>query len=173
MDLSKQFAKVFLLRYAWFFCITEIVVHIWYHTGMKTITHYILPVVAGFIAASIIMMVFESINSLIYPFPEGMNTRDLVAVRAFADTLPATAFILVFLGWAKGAAVGTWLAGLIARYFGAAGSYRATALPIAIILSLAGILNQQMFQFPIWTAIVGTALFFAFSYLGWKWGSVK
>ena len=61
------------------------------------------PVVGGFIVASIIMLFFEWINHFIFAIPASVDTTDVSAVQAFTASLPWTAYILVFVGWAVGA----------------------------------------------------------------------
>ncbi|HQR44962.1 MAG TPA: hypothetical protein PK598_02960, partial [Thermoanaerobaculia bacterium] len=62
----------------------------------------VASVVAGFVAASVVMMIFESINGrFLYPglakAAEGMNDRQ--AIRALPAAAPAGAFVAVIAGW--------------------------------------------------------------------------
>src|SRR5205085_10773641 len=82
---------------------------------MDILKHWVWPVVAGFIVASVIMLIFEWINHFIFPKPAGLDLNEAAAVRAFTASMPWSAYILVFLGWAVGAFEGgcttAWLAG--------------------------------------------------------------
>lgn len=82
---------------------------------MNILKRWVWPILAGFIVAAIIVLIFEWINSFIFPLPdthEVMSAEELLALTA---ALPWTAYILVFLGWAVGAFEGGctcgWLAG--------------------------------------------------------------
>src|SRR3954471_3348140 len=81
----------------------------------RVLKDWVGPIVAGFIVASIIMVIFEWINHYIFPLSADLNQTDTAAVQAFTASLPWTAYILVFLGWAVGAFEGgcttAWLAG--------------------------------------------------------------
>src|SRR5213593_1617544 len=73
----------------------------------------ILAVIAGFVAASAVMMVIETINGrVLYPdlgkMAEGMTDRE--AIRAFLANAPVGAFLVVLLGWMLGSLVGGFLA---------------------------------------------------------------
>src|SRR6185369_3883314 len=70
------------------------------HPHMNILKRWIWPIAAGFIVASIIMLIFEWINHFIFPLPVGLDQHDTAAVQAFTASLPWTAYILVFLGWA-------------------------------------------------------------------------
>lgn len=123
----------------------------------------ILAILAGFIAAFAIMMAFEFVNSLIFPFPEGMDYKSLDEVRQFTETLPSTAFIMVLLGWAIGAFVAVLVTMKISRKSGIM-----LPLIVGIILTICGVVNVIMFQHPLWFNIVGLPLFIIFTILAWR-----
>ena len=114
-----------------------------YHGGMNILKHWIWPIVGGFIVASIIMLIFEWINHFIFPLPAGLDQKDTAAVQAFTASLPWTAYILVFLGWAVGAFEGgcttAWLAGET--------RFRVTAV-LAVLLVLGGLADMAALGFP-------------------------
>ena len=121
----------------------------------------LLPVVAGFVAAFAVMMAFEFTNSLLFPFPAGMDTNDLEAVRAFSRSLPATAFILVIGGWA----LGSFAAGWLTTRLSGESSYRLSLL-VGILLTVLGIANNIMFVPQPWVNVIGLPLFLVGSYIG-------
>src|SRR3954467_11867217 len=128
---------------------------------MNILKRWIWPVVAGFIVASIIMVIFEWINHYIFPLPAGLNQTDTAAVQAFTASLPWTAYILVFLGWAAGAFEGgcttAWLAG--------EKQFRVT-LVLTILLVLAGIFDMVVLGFPPVAMALGLFILAACPYLG-------
>jgi hypothetical protein len=120
-----------------------------------------ISVIAGFVAAVAIMMGCEYANSLLHPFPEGLNTQDIEAVRNFAGTMPLQALVLVAIGWTAGSFVG----GFVATR--AAGGHTAgPALVLAVLLTAAGGLNAWMIQNPAWFHAGGLPLFVLFAMLG-------
>jgi len=120
-----------------------------------------LSVIAGLVAAVAIMMGCEYANSLLHPFPEGMNTQDIEAVRNYAATMPLQALVLVAIGWTAGSFVG----GFVATR--AAGGHTAgPALVLAVLLTAAGGLNAWMIQNPAWFHAGGLPVFVLFAMLG-------
>lgn len=122
----------------------------------------VLAVIAGFIAASAVMMVVESINGrVIYPemgrMAEGMTDRE--AIRALLATAPVGAFLVVLFGWAAGSLVGGLLAGWIA-------SNPAHALVLGGLLTLAGIANNLMIPPPAWFWIPTLLVFIPAAWAG-------
>jgi len=110
---------------------------------MNFVKRWIWPIMGGFIVASIIMLIFEWINHFIFPKPAGLDLNDPVSVRAFTASLPWTAYILVFVGWAVGAFEGgcttAWLAG--------EKQFRVTGV-LTVFLVLAGIFDMVAIGFP-------------------------
>lgn len=123
--------------------------------------HKVWPVVAGILVAFITMMIFEFINSFIYPLPVGLDTMDYHAVHVFTATLPWTAYILVILGWIFGALK----AGYVTTYLSKEKTYR-LSLIAGSILALLGIVNNLMIGAQIIFTILAIPIFIGFSYLG-------
>jgi hypothetical protein len=120
-----------------------------------------LSVIAGLVAAVAIMMACEYTNAQLHPFPEGLNTQDIEAVRSFAATMPLQALLLVALGWTAGSFVGGFVA---TRASG--GHTAGPALVLAVLLTAAGGLNAWMIQNPAWFHAGGLPLFVLFTMLG-------
>lgn len=128
---------------------------------MIFLKRWVLPVVAGFVVASAVMMLFETLNSFLFPLPKDLDWSDQAAVKALTLSLPWTAFILVILGWAAGSFVGGW----VSTYLSGEVSYRVTAL-LSALLVLAGIANVLMLGHPLIFTILGIAALAAFPYMG-------
>lgn len=122
------------------------------------------PVVAGLLTAFIIMMVFEYVNSLFFPLPEGLNIYDPSAVQAFTDSLPWTVYILVLLGWMLGA----FKAGCVTIYLAHESTYRLSFI-VGIILTILGGINNMLIGHDIVFNIIGLPMFVIFTYLGHKY----
>jgi len=115
---------------------------------MWKVVRNILAVIAGFVAASAVMMVIGSINGrVLYPelgrLAEGMTDRE--AIRAIMANAPVGAFLVVLLGWVLGSLVGGFLAAWIGW-----NPPVAHALVLGGLLTLAGIANDLMLPPPVW-----------------------
>ena len=115
---------------------------------MWKVVRSILAVIAGFVAASAVMMVIGSINGrVLYPelgrLAEGMTDRE--AIRAIMANAPVGAFLVVLLGWVLGSLVGGFLAAWIGW-----NPPVAHALVLGGLLTLAGIANDLMLPPPVW-----------------------
>lgn len=121
----------------------------------------IWPVTAGLLLAFITMMLFEFVNSFFFPFPEGMDVRE---VEAFTATLPWTVYILVLLGWI----VGSFLAGYITTRLSHKQSYRLVFMT-GVILTLFGVVNNMMIGHDMVFKVIGLPMFLIFTYLGHRY----
>ena len=124
----------------------------------------ILAVVAGFVAASAVMMVIECVNGrILYPelgkMAEGMKDRE--AIRALMTNAPVGAFLVVLFGWMLGGLVGGFVAAWIGRH---------APVPHAVILggllTLAGIANNLMLPPPGWFWISSLLVLLPATYAG-------
>ena len=115
---------------------------------MGSVVRSIGAVIAGFIVASLVMMLVEGINGhLIYPelgkAAAGVTDRD--AIRAIMLAAPLGAFLVVMLGWILGGLAGGFTAEKISARAGGA-----PALVLGVLLTLAGIANNLMLPPPLW-----------------------
>jgi hypothetical protein len=131
---------------------------------MWTVVRSILAVLAGFVAATVVMLTFESINGhVLYPelgrMAEGVT--DPAAIRAVMASAPLGAFLVVLLGWALGGLLG----GLVAARIGS-NAPLAHALVLGAVLTLAGIANNMMIPPPLWFWVVSVLLFLPAAFVG-------
>jgi hypothetical protein len=131
---------------------------------MGAILRSIGAVIAGFVVASIVMMMVEMFNGQVL-HPElaraaaGLTDRE--AIRALLATAPVTAFLVVLVGWMLGAFAGGWVAARLAP--------RATmrhALVLGGLLTLAGIANNLMLPPPLWFWVVSVLVFVPSAWAG-------
>lgn len=124
---------------------------------MKAVVRSILAVVVGFVLASAVMLLVESVNGRVL-YPElgkaGAGMTDREQIRALFATAPTGAFLVVMFGWALGSFVG----GLAATWIGQQAPYR-HALILGVLLTLAGVANDLMLPPPLWFWIVGLVVF--------------
>jgi len=76
---------------------------------MRSVFRSMAVVVAGFVVASVVMMIIETVNGRVF-YPElaraadGMKDRE--AIRALLASAPVGAFLVVIAGWILGGAAG-------------------------------------------------------------------
>ncbi len=131
---------------------------------MRAAIRSIAAVVAGFIAASIVMMLIEALNGrVIYPdlgrAAEGLKDRE--AVRALLATAPVGAFLVVIAGWILGAVAGGWTAARLATR-----AKIGHGLALGALLTLAGVANNFAIPPPLWFWIASLAVLMPAAYLG-------
>lgn len=123
----------------------------------------IFSILAGLLSAFVVMMIFEYINSLIFPFPENFAMSDLDAVQQFSKTLPDTAYILVLLGWAAGSFLAGWVAQKISK-----NDQLFIPLMLSALLTLLGVINFLMLAHPVWMLTLGIFVFIGLPFIGFK-----
>lgn len=138
---------------------------------MRSALRSIAAVLLGFIVASIVMMLVESINGrFLHPnlgkAAEGLKDRE--AIRALLATAPVTAFLMVILGWILGSLSGGWVA---AKLAGRASVRHGIVL--GVLLTLAGIANNLMLPPPLWFWIASLIVFIPAAYLGARLAPAK
>ncbi len=110
-------------------------------------------VVAGFVVASVVMMIVEFVNGhLLYPDlgNAAAGHADREDLRALLAAAPVGAFLVVLVGWILGGFAGGFVA---ARLAGRSPSGHGLAL--GVLLTLAGVANNLMFPPPLWFWIAG------------------
>jgi hypothetical protein len=131
---------------------------------MRSALRSVAAVVVGFIVASIVMMIIETINGrVLYPklgkAAEGVTDRE--TIRALLATAPLGAFLVVIFGWVLGSVCGGWTTARIAA--------RANAghgLVLGALLTLAGVANNLMIPPPLWFWIASLVVLMPAAYLG-------
>jgi predicted MFS family arabinose efflux permease len=108
----------------------------------------------------------EAIGHQVYPLPEGLDMKNIEAVKAYVAALPTGALLFVLLAYGLGSFAGGWLAAKIART-----SQIHLPLTVGGIQLLFGIMNIVMIPHPTWFAIAAVIVFLPAAYLGGKLGS--
>jgi len=121
-------------------------------------------VIAGFVVASIVMMIIEFINGrVLYPdlakAAEGVTDPEVI--RGIMARAPVGAFLVVLLGWLLGGIAGGWTATRIAGD----GSPRSGVI-LGILLTLAGVANNLMLPPPLWFWVASLLVLFPSAYFG-------
>jgi hypothetical protein len=131
---------------------------------MNTRVRGILCIVAGFVAASAVMMLFEGLNGhVIYPElgAAAAQVSDAEAMRALMANVPAGAMVVVLVGWAVGAFVGGWVAQRLGR-----GDAGRTGVILGLLLTAAGVANNLMIPPPLWFWVAGMLALLPGAWLG-------
>ena len=131
---------------------------------MRRALRSIAAVIAGFIAASIVMMIIETINGrVLYPelgkAAEGVTDRE--TIRGLLATAPVGAFLVVILGWVFGAVAGGWITARLA-----AKAKVRHGLILGALLTLAGVSNNLMIPPPLWFWIASLVVLMPAAYGG-------
>jgi len=138
---------------------------------MRSVLRSIVAVVAGFIAASIVMMIVETINGhVLYPelgnAASGMTDRE--AIRGLMAAAPVGAFLVVIAGWILGALAGGWVTARLAPQ--AAAQH---GLVLGALLTLAGVANNLMIPPPLWFWVVSLIVLMPAAYVGARFARAR
>lgn len=131
---------------------------------MRSALRNIVAVIAGFVVASVVMMIVEFLNGhVFYPglgrAAEGVMDREVL--RALLAKAPIGALLVVIVGWILGGLTGSWVAAkLLSR------APMRQALVVGGLLTLAGVINNLMIPPPIWFWIVSLAVLMPAAYVG-------
>lgn len=112
---------------------------------MKVAFRTILALVAGAVAAGLVIAGVESIGTWMNPPPPGLDMNDRAAMGAFIATLPVSAFLLVLAAWGLGVVAGGWMAGRLAP--------RAPVLhasAITVLVAIGALANLLLIPHPAW-----------------------
>ena len=103
----------------------------------------ILAIVAGLVAAFLIILLVEGVDERLYPVPADLDTTDAAALGAYVFAMPLAAKLLVVAGWLLGALGGVWLCLRIS-------DRRWTGWIIVLLLIAGGVANMIQFGHPLW-----------------------
>jgi hypothetical protein len=103
----------------------------------------VAAVLAGLIAAGLVVFVVELVSSAVYPPPPGLDLTDQTALERHVSSLPPGAFAFVLGAWAAGAFVGVWVATRIAQS-------AVAGLVVAVLFFGACLANLFMLPHPAW-----------------------
>ncbi|MGV8929132.1 MAG: hypothetical protein ACOH1E_05240 [Brevundimonas sp.] len=102
--------------------------------------------IAGVVAAFVVMMALELIGFFMFPPPAGLNPADAEDVRQMMAAAPLAAKVWVVFGWFVAAVAGGWLARRLTRW------HRAGWVIVGLIV-LGGVFNLIQIPHPLWMQI--------------------
>jgi hypothetical protein len=121
-------------------------------------------VVAGFVAASIVMMIVETLNGRVF-YPglakaaEGVTDRE--AIRAIFASAPVGSLLVVIAGWILGGLAGGWVAARIAGR-----SAVTHGIVLGVLLTCAGVANNMALPPPLWFWVASLIVLLPSAYVG-------
>ncbi len=121
-------------------------------------------VIAGLIAAWLLVSIAEMGAHKLYPPPRGMDMTDFNQVKQFVASLPVSALLVVLAGWLVGTFFGTWLAARIAQR-------RIAAYVVGGLLLAAGIANSVLIPQPVWFSALSFMVYIAMTLVGARVGA--
>jgi hypothetical protein len=108
---------------------------------MKTALRTLAAVVAGLIAAFVLVVAVEGFSAVVHPTPEGFDGTAEEMCR-HVERYPALVLAVVVAAWGLTAFVGAWVARTI-------GNRSAVAI-VGLLLLAAVVLNISMLPYPMW-----------------------
>ena len=104
-----------------------------------------LALLAGVVAAVLVVTVMDAVAGSIYALPAGTDPNNKEGMRQAVSGMPAAAFLLLVAGWVLAAAVGSYLAARLATH--AAASH---GLIVALFVLVATVSNLAKIPHPMW-----------------------
>lgn len=129
--------------------------------GKSNLLRNILAIVAGILAGGLVIFIVQGIGHQVYPVAGDVDYNDKEAMRALMASLPAGALLFVIAAYA----MGSFVAGAVAAYFGRAARVR-HAVVAGCFLLLAGIMNLVAIPHPKWFSVITVLVFIPSAWLG-------
>ncbi|MEC9072354.1 MAG: hypothetical protein VX938_08255 [Myxococcota bacterium] len=111
-------------------------------------------ILMGLVAAGFVVWAIESVGHLFFPFPEGMEPGDPMAIAAHLDALPVLALLVRPVAWCLGTLCGVWLA---IRLVG--GDRIFNAVGVGGLMGLMGVVMFVQIPTPAWLVLPGLVSF--------------
>jgi len=127
----------------------------------------ILGAVLGLVAAFITISLSQLAMALVIKPPTFEMMSDPAAMRAFVESMPASAYVILALGYALGSLVGGFVAGKVSR---GSGPGFLPAMAVGVFLTLMGVINffVSMPGSPLWAIVLCLVTYLPFAALGNK-----
>lgn len=120
----------------------------------------ILGVIAGLLAAMLLMFGVEALATALFPPPPGFDLRNEADLAKLVAIAPFGMKALVVFGWALASLAGGWIAAKIARH------PRVAALLIGLLIIAGCLMNAAMIPHPLWMNALGVLLPIPLALLG-------
>jgi hypothetical protein len=104
-----------------------------------------LVLLGGVVAAVLVVVLMDSVVTSIYPLSAGTDPNNPESLRQALAGLPASAFLLLVVGWAFAAAVGSYVAARLATH-----DHAIHGLIVALFVLVATVGNLVRIPHPVW-----------------------
>ena len=104
-----------------------------------------LVLLAGVVAAVLVVTLMDAVVGSIYSLPAGTDPNNPESMRQAVAALPTAAFLLLLLGWVLGAGVGSYLAARFATY-----AAPIHGMIVALFVLIATVANLAKIPHPVW-----------------------
>jgi len=104
-----------------------------------------LVLLAGVVAAVLVVMLMDGVVGSIYSLPSGADPKNPERLRQAIAGLPAAAFLLLAAGWALAAGVGSYVAARLAAH-----DHAIHGVIVALFVLVATVANLVRIPHPVW-----------------------
>jgi hypothetical protein len=122
-----------------------------------------MSVVIGLLASMIVLTLLEYANSKVFPFPENIDMKDPLAIKAAIAAMPLEAKLLHILSYFVASIVG----GVVSTKLINSES-KNPALIVGGILTFLGLVNTVAMGEEIWMSVLTLLIYIPGAYLGFK-----
>jgi hypothetical protein len=128
----------------------------------------ILAVIAGIIAAGVMVFLVEIAGHFLLPMPPGVDPTNPDSMKANAQNLPLVSLAAVLVAWCAGSFVGGLVAAFVSR-----DQKMLCALITGLFIIGSGIATMVMIPHPIWFWIVAILLPLPFAWYRARLGGAR
>ena len=104
-----------------------------------------LVLLAGVVAAVLVVVLMDAVVGRIYPLAAGTDLGNPESMRQAIAALPTGAFLLLVVGWALAAGVGSYIAARLATH-----DFAIHGLIVALFVLIATLSNLVRIPHPVW-----------------------
>jgi sterol desaturase/sphingolipid hydroxylase (fatty acid hydroxylase superfamily) len=104
-----------------------------------------LVLFAGVVVAVVVVVLMDAVVTSIYPLPADTDPKNPESMRQAVAALPATAFVILVVGWALAAGAGSYLAARLA-----AQTPPTHGLIVSLFVLVATVANLARIPHPVW-----------------------
>ncbi len=122
-----------------------------------------MSVVIGLLASMIVLTILEYLNSRLFPFPENIDMKDPVAIKAAIAAMPLGAKLLHIFCYFIASIVGGMVATKLIN-----SETKNPALIVGGILTFLGLVNTVTMDEEIWMSVLTLLIYIPGAYLGYK-----
>ena len=130
---------------------------------MKDVLRNTLAAMAGALTGMMLILAIQKFALSLYPLPAGLDPKDAAAMKAYFQTLPLGAFLMVLLSYFVGVLAGAHVAG---RFSSDGGSRQ--AVMVTGLFVFASLLNLLGLPHPVWFWFANFAVVIVAGWIGIK-----